>query len=485
MENTINQIELLKQKYPKYLDSLVNESILDIFDTFHSYSSANEDFYIQSSSISLPSVQDIKSELYTRYDDFEAGYEKEKYDKSIISTMNHEDNKIKKVYLKDLLKIDFSFIKYEEINQNFLISPKKKIILNNSSKNLNPNKKKLNALQDENFNFKSDNFKILTLSNDYNFNYKILEPYIKNCIKYEDTSNNINLIDHETGKEISFQKINFRDSLHEKKLIGTFEISDMVSRAEILVQPRYDAYYGTMVTIMKFFTFLKKLHDKTKKHRASIENSMNNTVNIVDGQEKRSSNKEETIKLKQIKNEIITFKNLNDFFMNHKLPYKYSMKNSDEIKEIKITETINKNDSKNENDPSIRDKIIVDEIKKKLQKLEQEKKEHLHSNLKEKMRNLLFNEDESLEYINQNTDGTNEDIDNANDTLIGINNTLKRDLNTSNGTKYKRRNNIRIAQMDNEIKEPPVELVPQHQTKFAFGLKKYIQSQLKQKNKNK
>lgn len=480
MENNNSYQAILKEKFPKYLESILDESMLDIFDTFHHYSSANEDFYIESKTESMMNTTGVSSSqipqvsMYTRFDDFEAGYEKESNDSKILSTMHHEDNKIKKVYLKDLLKIDFSFVKFEEFNKNTLISPKKKLV-NKTNKLIPPKKKIFNPEEEESFNFQSQNYKILILPNDYNFNYKALEPYIKNCIKYEDTSNDINLIDNDTNKEIHLRKINFRDTLHEKKLIGTIEINDMVQRANALIQPRYNEFIGTMLTIMKFFTFLKKLHDRALNKKRQLENTINN--NTVESEDKennsknKTSTKEEEKKLIKKNNEIVTLKNLNHLFYSD---------NDDEM-----NQSDNKNSDKGEEESkkSNINKLIIEDMKKKIEEMEKQQKEHLHNNLKEKMRNLIFNEDDSMEFYN-NEDNSNEEGDPNNDTLNGGNTSMKRDINTS-AARFKRRNNIRISSQDNEPKEPVKEFIPQHQTKFAMNLKKYIQRQLEQKkNKN-
>lgn len=475
--NNINQA-ILKEKFPKYLESILDESMLDIFDTFHHYSSANEDFYMESNIESTMNTTGVSSSqipqvsMYTRFDDFEAGYEKDSYDSKILSTMHHEDNKIKKVYLKDLLKIDFSFIKFEEFHKNSLISPKKKF-LNKANKSIIPKKKIFNQEEEETFKFKSQNYKILILSNDYNFNYKALEPYIKNCIKYEDTSNDINLIDKETNKEIHLRKINFRDSLHEKKLIGAIEINDMVKRANILIQPRYNEFLGTMLTIMKFFTFLKKLHDRAVNKKRQLENTMNN--NSIESDEKenssknKTSTKEEEKKLIKKNNEIVTLKNLNELFYSE---------NEDEVNQ---SESNLSDKRENASTRSNKNKSVIEDMKRKIEEMERQQKEHLHNNLKEKMRNLIFNEDDSVDYYN-NEDNSNEEGDPNNDTINGGNTSMKRDINTS-AARFKRRNNIRISSQDNEPKEPVKEFVPQHQTKFAMGLKKYIQHQIEHKKK--
>ena len=114
MENKIkSQINILKANYPKYLDTLQKENVRMVFDSFLDYNSSDdENFYEDETTYSYLSEKNKKNpkykpyKLYNNYDDFEAGYEKNYYDESFNITLQNEDNKIKKEYLKDLLKID-------------------------------------------------------------------------------------------------------------------------------------------------------------------------------------------------------------------------------------------------------------------------------------------------------------------------------------------------------------------------------------------
>ena len=93
-----------------------------------------------------------------------------------------------------LIKFSHLKKKSEKKNKNSIFNIKKNyddIQLENyffkSNKNGNYN-------NEDNKEIKSQNlYKIMIISNELRVNYKLLEPYIKNSLKYEDTSNIIDI----------------------------------------------------------------------------------------------------------------------------------------------------------------------------------------------------------------------------------------------------------------------------------------------------
>ena len=304
------QIEILRNNQPKYLKNLQKENIRNIFDTFLDYNSSDdEDFYEDESNLLVLNKKNklrtkyTPHKLYYTYDEFEAGYEKDYYDKSFVNTLKGEDTKVKKVYLRDLLKIEFGETHYSNIDK--ILPQKRKIGKKNSSEYFNF-KKKYEETQLESFNFKSNLIpgnqnKIITASNDLDFNFKSLEDYMNDYLKYENTSNIIELIDLDNTKFI-FKKINFRDSSQGKKnLFGDVDIQDIVKRAECLTKQRYKDVYNTSIILLKFFTLLKRIHKKKQLERG-YKKKKNRNMNV----------KEEHIFTK-VNNDITSFENLNIF----------------------------------------------------------------------------------------------------------------------------------------------------------------------------
>jgi hypothetical protein len=289
MDNDIMaQIEILRNNQPKYLKNLQKENIRNIFDTFLDYNSSDdEDFYEDESSLLVLNKKNklrtkyTPHKLYYTYDEFEAGYEKDYYDKSFVNTLKGEDTKVKKVYLRDLLKIEFGETHYSNIDK--ILPQKRKIGKKNSSAYFNF-KKKYEETQLESYNFKSNLIpgnqnKIITASNDLDFDFKSLEDYMNDYLKYENTSNIIELIDLDNTKFI-FKKINFRDSSQGKKnLFGDVDIQDIVKRAECLTKQRYKDVYNTSIILLKFFTLLKRIHKK-KQLEKGYKKKKNRNMNV-------------------------------------------------------------------------------------------------------------------------------------------------------------------------------------------------------------
>ena len=393
MENKIkSQINIIKSNFPKYLDNLPKENVRMVFDSFLDYNSSDEEnFYEEETTYSYLSEKNKKNpkykpyKLYNNYDDFEAGYEKNYYDESFNITLQNEDNKVKKVYLRDLLKIDLGNENYNQINKMF--PPKKKIGKKNKNSIFNI-KKNYDDIQLENYFFKSnknignlnnneDNKeiksqnlnKIMIISNELRVNYKLLEPYIKNSLKYEDTSNIIEIKNIDRTK-YTFKKINFRDNKEGKKhLFGQIDINDIVSRAQCLTNNRFNSIFNTMMIVIKFLTLLKRIKKK-KLIKKNSENSIKPSFY-------------------KINNDIISFEKLNNFFDN----------------EEEDNEIIEKKRAKK----SEKDSLIVKEMTDKIYNFEKQKKEQLHQKLKKKMRNIIFNDDDSFDIINAYID-QNEDV---------------------------------------------------------------------------
>ena len=212
-------------------------------------------------------------------------------------------------------------------------------------------------------------------------------------LKYENTSNIIELIDLDNTKFI-FKKINFRDSSQGKKnLFGDVDIQDIVKRAECLTKQRYKDVYNTSIILLKFFTLLKRIHKKKQLERG-YKKKKNRNMNV----------KEEHIFTK-VNNDITSFENLNIF-----------------------------QGSKNENERSEKEeknKFIINEINEKIKQFEIMKKEQLHQKLKEKMHNLLFNEEDSAEL---NPNNINENDLNNNGTL-NRENSMNETFNEEDGEK--------------------------------------------------
>ena len=464
MDNDIMaQIEILRNNQPKYLKNLQKENIRNIFDTFLDYNSSDdEDFYEDESSLLVLNKKNklrtkyTPHKLYYTYDKFEKGYEKDYYDKSFVNTLKGEDTKVKKVYLRDLLKIEFGETHYSNIDK--ILPQKRKIGKKNSSEYFNF-KKKYEETQLESFNFKSNLIpgnqnKIITASNDLDFNFKSLEDYMNDYLKYENTSNIIELIDVDNTKFI-FKKINFRDSSQGKKnLFGDVGVQDIVKRAECLTKQRYKDVYNTSIILLKFFTLLKRIHKKKQLERG-YKKKKNRNMNV----------KEEHIFTK-VNNDITSFENLNIF-----------------------------QGSKNENERSEKEeknKFIINEINEKIKQFEIMKKEQLHQKLKEKMHNLLFNEEDSTEL---NPNNINENELNNNGTL-NRENSMNESFNEEDGEKVNKKNVVDNAkmrrkgiktnvQLDNELKDFIPEFIPQYQTKYLGGLKNKISQKIyNKKNKN-
>ena len=273
-------------------------------------------------------------------------------------------------------------------------------------------------------------------------------------LKYENTSNIIELIDLDNTKFI-FKKINFRDSSQGKKnLFGDVDIQDIVKRAECLTKQRYKDVYNTSIILLKFFTLLKRIHKKKQLERG-YKKKKNRNMNV----------KEEHIFTK-VNNDITSFENLNIF-----------------------------QESKNENERSEKEeknKFIINEINEKIKQFEIMKKEQLHQKLKERMHNLLFNEEDSTEL---NPNNINENELNNNGTL-NRENSMNETFNEEDGEKVNKKNvvdNAKIrrkgiktnVQLDNELKDFIPEFIPQYQTKYLGGLKNKISQKIyNKKNKN-
>ena len=225
MDNIKTQIQILRNNQPKYLKNLQKENIRNVFDTFLDYNSSDdEDFYEDENSLLALNKKNklitkyTPHKLYNTYDEFEAGYEKDYYDQSFINTLKGEDTKVKKVYLRDLLKIEFGQTYFSSVDK--ILPQKAKIGKKTTNTYFNFNKK-YEETQLEEFKFKSNSIpgnknKIITASNDLEFNFKSLEEYMNNYLKYENTSNIIEIIDLDNQKYV-FKKINFRDSSQGKK----------------------------------------------------------------------------------------------------------------------------------------------------------------------------------------------------------------------------------------------------------------------------
>ena len=151
--------------------------------------------------------------------------------------------------------------------------------------------------------------------------------------------------------------------------------------------------------------------------------------------------------------------------------------------------------SKNENERSEKEeknKFIINEINEKIKQFEIMKKEQLHQKLKERMHNLLFNEEDSTEL---NPNNINENELNNNGTL-NRENSMNETFNEEDGEKVNKKNvvdNAKIrrkgiktnVQLDNELKDFIPEFIPQYQTKYLGGLKNKISQKIyNKKNKN-
>ena len=461
MDNIKTQIQILRNNQPKYLKNLQKENIRNVFDTFLDYNSSDdEDFYEDENSLLALNKKNklitkyTPHKLYNTYDDFEAGYEKDYYDQSFINTLRGEDTKVKKVYLRDLLKIEFGQTYFSSVDK--ILPQKAKIGKKTTNTYFNFNKK-YEETQLEEFKFKSNSIpgnknKIITASNDLEFNFKSLEEYMNNYLKYENTSNIIEIIDLDNQKYV-FKKINFRDSSQGKKnLFGDVDIKDLVKRAECLTKQRYKDIYNTMIILLKFFTLLKRIHKKKQLEHGFKRKKI------------RNMNKKKEHILTKINNDITSFNNLDNFF------YKT-------IDENKRLEKFEKN------------KFIVNEINEKIKQFEIMKKEQLHQKLKEKMQNLLFNEDDSAD-LNANNLNENEVVLGSINKDMSMNETFNEDENEKikknvvDNAKVRRKGIKTNVQLDNELRDFIPEFIPQYQTRYLNGLKNKISQQLHKKKSN-
>jgi hypothetical protein len=275
---------------------------------------------------------------------------------------------------------------------------------------------------------------------------------MNNYLKYENTSNIIEIIDLDNQKYV-FKKINFRDSSQGKKnLFGDVDIKDLVKRAECLTKQRYKDIYNTMIILLKFFTLLKRIHKKKQLEHGFKRKKIRNM-----------NQKKEHI-LTKINNDITSFNNLDNFF------YKT-------IDENKRLEKFEKN------------KFIVNEINEKIKQFEIMKKEQLHQKLKEKMQNLLFNEDDSAD-LNANNLNENEVVLGSINKDMSMNETFNEDENEKikknvvDNAKVRRKGIKTNVQLDNELRDFIPEFIPQYQTRYLNGLKNKISQQLHKKKNN-
>ena len=145
--------------------------------------------------------------------------------------------------------------------------------------------------------------------------------------------------------------------------------------------------------------------------------------------------------------------------------------------------------SKNENERSEKEeknKFIINEINEKIKQFEIMKKEQLHQKLKEKMQNLLFNEDDSAD-LNANNLNENEVVLGSINKDMSMNETFNEDENEKikknvvDNAKVRRKGIKTNVQLDNELRDFIPEFIPQYQTKYLDGLKNKISQQLYKK----
>ena len=277
-----NELVKLKKDIIPYLDKIKINAVRGIFDSFLEWNSSDdEDFYEDSATLStISSKKKVFSKyparhLYNTYDDFLSGYENDKYLKRFKALVADEKKQIEKVYVKDLLKLDIDMNNFSEVTKNKFIFNKKMTNLNNI----------YSISKERSFNFKSNEnkndenlFKILTVSGDYQFNYKHLTPYIcnTNSLKNEDASKPI-VIHFGKKQAFIFKTVNINDDEKGKKsLYGKLNIEDLVKRAQCLSYDRFENINKPITVIIKFLKMLKTKYEKNKEmQKKYIEDLLN------------------------------------------------------------------------------------------------------------------------------------------------------------------------------------------------------------------
>lgn len=403
---------------PKYLENLPTENIQILFDTFiNRNDSDEEEFYNNQKEIDNGVRKKYqKRKMYKTIEEFECGYEKTYDENEIHSRLQQKGIKLQKVYLKDVLKLDYGGFKYALLEE--IYQPQRKL------KNIwlieyhlpklnfqNAKKKKIEENQKcYEFNHK-DNKKIMIVSQNLNIHYEYLEPYIKNFYKYEDTSDLIEINNSENKQfKYQFKTFYFNEMLYNHKILFALSLSQLEKRASLLINSRFNESFKIISIILKFLVLLKKIHKEGSKKKVSS--------NIYD--EKKSKNKNN--KMIKAKNTILSYQYLKTFFQ--------------------------------ESNKSNREALIVSCFKSIIGDYEEKRRDEQYVLLKEKMRNII-NEDE-----------------NSDDNMFQVQNN---DLDNMK-IKYNKRNNKKSNSQTDYIALP--QFIPQHQLKFKKNLKTYIQFQI-------
>ena len=506
-----NELVKLKKDIIPYLDKIKINGVRGIFDSFLEWNSSDdEDFYEDSATLStISSKKKVFSKyparhLYNTYDDFLSGYENDKYLKRFKALVADEKKQIEKVYVKDLLKLHIDMNNFSEV-------PKNKFIFNKKMTNLN---NIYSISKERSFNFKSNEnkndenlFKILTVSGDYQFNYKHLTPYIcnTNSLKNEDASKPI-VIHFGKKQAFIFKTVNINDDEKGKKsLYGKLNIEDLFKRAQCLSYDRFENINKPITVIIKFLKMLKTKYEKNKemqknktqkiynkkntkmnynyfggikknKSRSAIKNNEGDkninaekntkirsrglTIDRRSGKEKskgkdKLSSNSPRKKFIKINNEIYSFNEIKNYFKDEKVD---NEKEKDK-EEKNMTSEFNKREE------------LLTKIKNKIDGFVSDQKNKYHEQLKKRVEKLLYLEGGSF------NNGDNKSINEmynmlnlSNSDILMKENEEDDDENTnSNGE----RKNIKLLRnnTEEELKDSIPDITPLYETKFINGLK--------------
>ena len=520
MKHRKNELLKLKKDILPYLEKIKVRGVRGVFDSFLEWNSSDDEDFFEDSS-TLPSITSKKKNfckyparhLYNTYDDFLSGYENDKYLKRFKALVADEKKQIEKVYVKDLLKLDIDMKNFGEV-------PKNKIVFNKKLTNLN----NIYSISKERaFNFKSNEskaddselFKIMTVSGDYNFNYKHLTPYISNAnsLKNEDASKPI-VIHFGKKQAFIFKTVNINDDENGKKsLYGKLNIEDLFKRAQCLSFDRFENINRPITVIIKFLKMLKTRYEKNKeaqknktqkiynkrntkmsynyyggykkknKSRSVAKNNENNSknLNVSNNNEKfsrlkskgltveknkekeKDKNKEKVIsnsprkKFIKINNEIYSLYELKNYFREEK---QFDLdKDKDEIKNENLTSEFNKKEE------------LITKMKNKIEGFVSEQKNKYHEQLKKRVEKLLYLEGGTFNNVeNKSINEMYNMLNLSNSDILMKENEEDDDENTNSNDE---RRNIKLLQnnTEEEMKDSIPDILPTYETKFINGFK--------------
>ncbi len=501
-----NELIKLKKDIIPYLEKIKINGVRGIFDSFLEWhSSDDEEFYEDSSTVATMSTKKKvfnkypARHLYNTYDDFLSGYENDKFLNRFKALVADEKKQIEKVYVKDLLKLNIDMSHFNEVSKNRMIFNKKMTNLNNI----------YSISKERAFNFKSNEnkkddslFKIMTVSGDYKFNYKILNPYICNAssVKNEDASKPI-VIHFGKTQSFIFKTVNINDDEKGKKsLYGKLNIEELFKRAKCLSVDRFNTVNKPITVIINFLKMMKTKYEKNKEAQKNktqkIYNKKNNKMydKYYGGYKKNKSRsvmknneKEKNMdKNSKIKSRGLTQEKGPGMEKTKDKDKDKKISNSPRKKFIKINNEIySLNELKNYFREEEKDKEkeensifefnkkeeLITKLKNKIDGFVSEQKNKYHEQLKKRVENLLYLEGGTF------NNGDNKSINEmynmlnlSNSDILMKENDDDDDENTnSNGE----RKNIKLLQnnTEEEIKDSIPDIIPSYETKFINGFK--------------